>query len=105
MALLEAIGLLPPSLHRWIVDASFRNRATAVVTNLPGPRTPITLGGHTVSDLMFWVPQSAGIGLGLSIITYGGHGRIGVIADTARVAHARPLAEAVDAELRALGLG
>lgn len=104
MALLETIGRMPLSVHRWLVDWRFRQRASAVVTNLPGPRGGIALGGRRVADLMFWVPQSVGIGLGLSILTYDGHGRIGVIVDLARVPEPAAIAAAIDQELEACGL-
>ena len=46
--------------------------ATAVMTNVPGPQQPLYLAGATIDSLMFWVPQSGDIGMGVSIISYNG---------------------------------
>ncbi|HZF67815.1 MAG TPA: wax ester/triacylglycerol synthase family O-acyltransferase [Gemmatirosa sp.] len=56
-------------------------KATAVMTNVPGPRVPIRFRGATVDGVMFWVPQSGRLGLGVSILSYAGEVRIGVATD------------------------
>lgn len=42
----------------------FGLKATAVITNVPGPREVRHLAGSPISSLMFWVPQSGRLGLG-----------------------------------------
>lgn len=37
--------------------------------NAPGPRTQLRLAGVPVSRIMFWVPQSGRMGLGISILS------------------------------------
>ena len=39
------------------------------------------MAGAKIDDLMFWVPQSGDIGLGLSVISYAGGVQFGVIVD------------------------
>lgn len=56
-------------------------RASAVMTNVPGPRTRIRFAGALVDGVMFWVPQSGGLGLGVSVLSYAGEVRVGVAAD------------------------
>jgi hypothetical protein len=56
-------------------------KATAVMTNVPGPRERICFQGVPIDDIMFWVPQSGRLGLGVSILSYAGQVRIGVAAD------------------------
>jgi WS/DGAT/MGAT family acyltransferase len=60
----------------------FGNKTTAVMTNVPGPRDKLKFLGSTLEQSMFWVPQSGNIGLGVSILSYGGGVQFGVITDT-----------------------
>lgn len=60
----------------------FGRKTTAVMTNVPGPREKLKLLGSTLEQSMFWVPQSGDIGLGVSILSYGGGVQFGVITDT-----------------------
>ena len=60
----------------------FGKKTTAVMTNVPGPREKLKLLGSTLDQSMFWVPQSGDIGLGVSILSYGGGVQFGVITDT-----------------------
>jgi len=59
----------------------FGNKTTAVMTNVPGPRDRLKFLGSTLEQTMFWVPQSGNIGLGVSILSYGGGVQFGVITD------------------------
>jgi len=43
------------------------------------------MAGVEVRELMFWVPQTGSIGLGLSIISYNGRVHFGVVGDSKRV--------------------
>jgi WS/DGAT/MGAT family acyltransferase len=60
-------------------------RASAVMTNVPGPRARIRFAGATIDGVMFWVPQSGRLGLGVSVLSYAGEVRVGVAADERRV--------------------
>jgi hypothetical protein len=51
------------------------------MTNVPGPQQPLYLAGAPLASLMFWVPQSGNIGMGVSIISYNGAVQFGVITD------------------------
>jgi WS/DGAT/MGAT family acyltransferase len=59
----------------------FAKKATAVMTNVPGPAKRLELCGSTLRQSMFWVPQSGDIGLGVSIYSYGGGVQFAIIAD------------------------
>jgi len=61
-------------------------KATAVMTNVPGPRAPLYLCGSRIDDVVFWVPQSGRLSLGVSIFSYVGRIRIGIAADRSLVA-------------------
>lgn len=99
--LLQTIGRAPKWLHTFVVDL-FSQKASAVMTNVPGPAETIHMAGEAVESLMFWVPQAGNIGLGLSILSYDGSVRVGVCADAAYVADPRLLADAFTAEFEAL---
>ena len=59
----------------------FAKKATAVMTNVPGPATPLKFCGATLRQNMFWVPASGDIGVGVSILSYGGGVQFGLITD------------------------
>lgn len=61
----------------------FSRKATAVMTNVPGPAEKLTFCGSTLEQTLFWVPQSGEIGMGVSILSYGGGVQFGLITDTA----------------------
>ncbi len=56
-------------------------KATAVLTNVPGPPIPLYLAGQPIDSLMFWVPQSGRLALGISILSYAGNVYVGVATD------------------------
>ena len=57
----------------------------AVMTNVPGPREDRFFAGKPIKDLMFWVPQSGKLGLGVSILSYSGNVYLGVATDAGLV--------------------
>jgi len=59
----------------------FSRKTTGIMTNVPGPREKIHLLGSSVEQCMFWVPQSGDVGLGISVLSYGGGVQFGVISD------------------------
>jgi|KBSSwiStaDraftv2_1062776.scaffolds.fasta_scaffold31007_4 WS/DGAT/MGAT family acyltransferase len=80
LGLLAAMGTGPKALQEVLLQALSRN-ASGVMTNVPGPQEPLYLAGAAIDSLMFWVPQSGDIGLGVSIISYNGAVQFGIIAD------------------------
>ncbi len=80
LGLLAAMGSGPRLLQEALLTALARN-ATAVMTNVPGPQQPLYLAGAPIDSLMFWVPQSGDIGVGVSIISYSGAVYFGLISD------------------------
>ena len=80
--LLSVAGLLIKPAQDALLSL-FAKKTTAVMTNVPGPATKLKLCGATLEQNMFWVPQSGTVGLGVSILSYGGGVQFGVIADTA----------------------
>ncbi len=81
LTILRTLGHFPTTAQQFLSDTFFAGRAAAVVTNVPGPKRPLRVAGREIEDLLFWVPQSIGIGLGVSIFSYGGRVRVGLLAD------------------------
>lgn len=77
---LGLMGMMPVAAQRLAVEL-FSRKATAVVSNVPGPQAPLYMCGQRVTEMYFWVPQSGSIGLGLSILSYAGQVHFGMIAD------------------------
>lgn len=84
LGLLHAVGYGPKSLQDQ-VTALLGHNASLVMTNVPGPQHPLHFAGRRIRELDFWVPQSGGIGLGLSILSYDGRIQFGAIADAGLV--------------------
>jgi diacylglycerol O-acyltransferase len=80
LGLLAAMGAGPRALQEVLLSALARN-ATAVMTNVPGPRQPLYMAGTRIRSFMFWVPQSGDIGMGVSILSYAGEVQFGIVTD------------------------
>jgi hypothetical protein len=79
--LLSVAGLLIKPAQDAMLSL-FSKKTTAVMTNVPGPREKLKFCGATLEQSLFWVPQSGTVGLGVSILSYGGGVQFGVIGDT-----------------------
>jgi diacylglycerol O-acyltransferase / wax synthase len=101
MGILRAMGYAPRRIEGLGVSF-FATKASLVLTNVPGPRTPLTLAGAHVTRLMFWVPQSGRMGLGISILSYAGEVTLGVMADAGIVPDPEALVADMHVELAAL---
>lgn len=80
MGLLGAMGAGPRALQETLLGLLARN-ATAVMTNVPGPQQPLYMAGAKIDSLMFWVPQSGDLGMGVSILSYNGNVQFGLVTD------------------------
>lgn len=99
--ILQTIGRAPMWVHRLVVDM-FSEKATAVMSNVPGPQEPLHIMGAPIETLMYWVPQAGDIGLGISILSLNGSVRVGVAVDASTVDDPAVLAEAFESEFEAL---
>jgi WS/DGAT/MGAT family acyltransferase len=80
-AVLAFAGLMIKPVQDAILNL-FAKKATAVMTNVPGPAKPLTFCGSTIRQTMFWVPASGHIGVGVSILSYAGGVQFGLITDS-----------------------
>ena len=84
LGLLHTVGYGPKVLQEQITGLLSQN-ASAVMTNVPGPQHPLYFAGRRITELNFWVPQSGGIGMGVSLLSYNGRIQFGVITDAGLV--------------------
>ena len=78
--ILAAVGFSAQPLQDAVVGM-IGAKATAVLTNVPGPPIPLFLAGQPIESLMFWVPQSGRLGLGISILSYANNICLGIATD------------------------
>jgi len=99
--LLNVIGLLPPAIARKAAQF-FGNKASGVMTNVPGPRQPLYFAGSKIENIMFWVPRSGAIGLGISILSYDGKVTVGIASDEGLMPDPEVLLEGFEEEFNYL---
>jgi len=80
LAVLGVAGLAPRGLQKQVLDL-LASKATAVMTNVPGPQHALYMAGSRLRRMMFWVPQSGDIGVGISILSYDGGVQFSLVTD------------------------
>ena len=85
LGFLAALGMGPAAVQKPVLNM-LSEKATAVLTNVPGPQQPLYLVGSKMKEIMFWVPQNGNIGIGISILSYNGKVFFGMISDHRLVA-------------------
>jgi WS/DGAT/MGAT family acyltransferase len=96
--ILAFIGVATRQVEQLVVRV-FGLKATAVITNVRGPDEIRYLAGQPIRGLMFWVPQSGRLGLGVSILSYNNEVLVGVATDAGLVPDPQTIIEAFSAEL------
>ena len=83
-SVLQALGMTPMDIESLFLDF-FATKSSMVLTNVPGPQVQLYLAGNPLRQIMAWVPQSGGLGMGISIISYNGEVMVGVTTDVGLV--------------------
>jgi diacylglycerol O-acyltransferase len=99
--ILNAMGAGGQRFEEFVVSI-FEKKATTVMTNVPGPQEVRYLAGKPIKGLMFWVPQSGRLGLGVSILSYAGDVLIGVASDAGLTPDPESIIEATHVEFDGL---
>jgi WS/DGAT/MGAT family acyltransferase len=79
---LAVAGTLNPTAQEALLGL-FAKKATAVMTNVPGPARALKFCGSTLRQSIFWVPQTGNVAVGVSIFSYAGGVQFALIADEA----------------------
>jgi diacylglycerol O-acyltransferase / wax synthase len=98
---LSLMGLAPVEVEQ-VGLRFFGSKATAVLTNVPGPRQPLYMAGRKIDKVMFWVPQSGHMGLGISILSYAGGVMLGIATDAGLVPDPERIVDGFKVEFEAL---
>jgi len=77
---LAVAGLLNQGAQDALLNL-FAKKATAVMTNVPGPAKLLAFCGSTLRQSIFWVPQTGDVAVGVSIFSYGGGVQFALITD------------------------
>lgn len=86
LGVMASLGLAPSWVQQPFLQA-ISQKASTVLTNVPGPADKLYLAGSGVKEMMFWVPQNGEIGMGISILSYNGMVYFGLITDKLRISN------------------
>ena len=100
-AILKAIGLTPLRLERRIIDI-FTAKASAMTTNVPGPREVVYMAGAAVRAVLVWAPVSGSVGTTVSILSYHDGVTIGLLVNSGLVPDPGAIARYTEEELDGL---
>ena len=99
--LLNALGMAPGKIANSLINI-FGHMATVVMTNVKGPQEQLYLAGSPIETMMFFVPSTGRLGVGVSILSYAGEVRLGVITDERLVPDPENIIAAFHAEFHSL---
>jgi len=71
----------------------FANKGVGVLTNVPGPRHPMSLAGATVAGVLAWAPCSGDQVMTICIFSYNGRVSVGFGADATLIPDVDVLAD------------
>ncbi len=109
-AVVDAAGLVPPAtlaLAGRAIMTMMHTRPQRVIntvtTNVPGPQFPLYALGREMLEYLPYVPVSAGVRVGVAILSYNGLVSFGVTGDYDTAPDVQLMAGHIEAELAALG--
>lgn len=100
-AWISSLGTTPAEVVRLAIDR-YAGMSSLIITNVPGPTARISIAGNEVTGLLFWVPTSGPVGVGLSLISYAGELIIGIMVDAGLMPDVEHFRELLDEELDGL---
>jgi WS/DGAT/MGAT family acyltransferase len=95
-------GFAPPTLHALGARAASglsRRLFNLVVTNVPGPQTPLYAGGARMVEVFPVVPLARGQGLAIGMTSYDGTVYVGLNADRDSLSDVDVLADLIEQEV------
>jgi diacylglycerol O-acyltransferase / wax synthase len=97
----SSVGLTPAPIENALIDR-YAGMSSLIITNVPGPRHRISIAGTEMTGLLFWVPTSGPVGVGLSLVSYAGELVVGIMVDASLVPDLDDFRGLLDAELDGL---
>jgi diacylglycerol O-acyltransferase / wax synthase len=99
--ILELMGHTPAAVEARLIDY-FTAKGSMVLTNVPGPRTRLSVAGAELAGVLVWAPCSGSIGMSVSIFSYAGKVTVGFLTDAGLIPEPQSLAAATRAHALAL---
>lgn len=99
--ILQLSGYLPDIAEKELIRL-FSSKASAVMTNVPGPAFPLHFAGSELDQVLFWVPQSGSIGTGVSVLTYNNRVQFGLMTDKQLIQNPESIIECFNTEFESL---
>jgi diacylglycerol O-acyltransferase len=101
--LAELTGFAPPTIIAQAARLQARQRMfNLVVTNVPGPQSPLYVLGHQLESMFPMVPLAENTALGVAIMSYNGQLNFGLNADYDALPDLEALADAFRASIEEL---
>jgi WS/DGAT/MGAT family acyltransferase len=99
-AITRLSGIMPPAGVAALTRAQAVMRPfNLVVTNIPGPQTPLYLLGRRLVELYPQAPLAANQGLSIAALSYDGKLGFGLLADRQRIADVDVIARGIEASM------
>jgi WS/DGAT/MGAT family acyltransferase len=99
--MLRVAGMTPLNIERAFIDVSTA-KASAVITNVPGPPHPVYLAGTPVQGMLAWAPKPGSLSLCVTIFSYNGEITVGLAADAGLIPDPERILAGVEDELAEL---
>ncbi|RME00928.1 MAG: DUF1298 domain-containing protein [Deltaproteobacteria bacterium] len=93
--LFQTIGTSPAEIREMLLQ-NIGTKTTLVLTNVPGPRFPVSFAGKEVKGIVFWVPHIGRVALGINIFTYAGKIRLSLSTDAGIIPEPQTIVEAFE---------
>jgi WS/DGAT/MGAT family acyltransferase len=100
---LRLLGLAPGAVGAAAIGL-LSSKASVVISSVLGPHRPVSVDGKQVRQVLFWVPQAGGVGLGLSLFCYAGGVTLGVASDAGLVPDPSAVVSAFQEEIGQMGV-
>jgi len=101
-AFLEVLGRVPKALEDFSNNL-FGKKASLVMTNVVGSRTPLHLAGVPIDSMLAWAPHPGKqLGMAISILSYNGRATLTVISDSHLLPDPENIAEHFDHEFKTM---
>ena len=97
----RVIAETPANVARRLADF-FSGKTIGQLSNVPGPRVQLSMGGAGVRSILGWVPTTGDQPLGICLFSYAGTVNVGVATDARMVPDPLHLVELIERHLTAL---
>jgi diacylglycerol O-acyltransferase / wax synthase len=99
--MLRVAGMMPLNVERDFIEISTA-RATAVITNVPGPPHRVYLAGTPVQGMLAWAPKPGSLSMSVTIFSYNGEITASLAADAGVIPDPERIVTGVKHELAEL---